>query len=93
MAFLYCFIGNLKKGCQYYRKAAKRPYEAGILAQIETFILWAIKRQANEYQLYYALGLYNMLLKNDYMQALKDFKVFQDKESPPKYKIEKKLSH
>jgi len=93
LGFLHAYSGNLKSALQCYREAMTRPLEPMILAQIEEFLCWIIDKEPEQYQLYYCFGYINWKIKEDGVQAIKDFETFLALGNTQEYAKERELAH
>ncbi len=92
-AFLLAYEGNLKSALNQYQSAFKKKYEEHIPMEIEEFIYWVLEKEPGKVQLYFCLGIINMLGKNDKLQSINDFKLFLNKTSFDHYPNQRLLAH
>ncbi|HEY8098367.1 MAG TPA: hypothetical protein VIE91_01160 [Methylophilaceae bacterium] len=76
VAFLYGFMGDLKRSVQRYRAAARATIEIEAINQVEDFLNWAIEENPEIYQLNYCLGFFNWQIRGDILQAKSNLQRF-----------------
>lgn len=92
LGFLHAYSGNLKKSCDFYRRAMAEGLAApAIVGEVETFQDWVLQIEPERFQLHFSLGFLNFHLKGDTEQAARDFKEFIDRCPSAKYGKEKGL--
>jgi tetratricopeptide (TPR) repeat protein len=76
-AFLYAYEGEMKSAIAAYSAAfARPPVDLSVPLQSERFIIYVLGLEEDKVQLYYCLGMINLLAKRDMMAARRDFGEF-----------------
>jgi hypothetical protein len=76
-AFLHAYEGNLFKARRSYAIAFRGHTEdPSVPNQTEEFINIVLAQEPDKYQLYFCLGLINLLAKGDFASARRDFAMF-----------------
>lgn len=75
-AFLFAYTGKLTEAWKEYQRLAERPNFPPLPLEIEEFIGWVISEEPDKFQLYYCLGILNLLVKDDRIAARADLERF-----------------
>lgn len=76
LGFLYAYERNMAEAEQQYAKAKRTQGHDSIPLQTEIFMRNLLEKEKDKWQLWYWLGWINFHVKNDYLQARRDFEAF-----------------
>lgn len=76
LAFLDAYHGRVDAAIVQYKKAFSRRINLESIFEIEEFLTWILECEPDKYQLYFLLGMLNLIAKEDPEAALRDFRCF-----------------